>query len=320
MAHLKPPDRPMDNRGQLMLIIGFTLAVAFVALALILNTAIYAENLSTRSETGLDSSPVDVRDETRDGTASLLEYINEYNNTDHTSISDNLDKAVKQYASIAGRRGASNGQILHLSLENFRPGTRLVQTDSGRNLTNRNNTANWTLASGVRARSVTMDIADQSPGTCSVTGSCFRMNATDGSDTWTMAVYENATDMVVEIETMNNDIYTCSPSPDGNTTARINLSEGTVDGQKCKGLQTGVPDPPYDLAFTHGDEAKGTFDMIVNEDSIVSFPDTDRYHPSGSSDSPRVAYAGYATTIRIEQYSENMVYNGTVRVAPGEWP
>ncbi|MEF8915569.1 MAG: hypothetical protein V5A17_13145, partial [Natronomonas sp.] len=44
-------DRPADERGQLLIITALALAIILVGLALVRNSAIYTENLSTRQRT-----------------------------------------------------------------------------------------------------------------------------------------------------------------------------------------------------------------------------------------------------------------------------
>lgn len=322
MADLIGEARSRDDRGQIVLLVGFTLAVLFVALALILNSAIYAENLATRSETGAGDGPISVRNEVQSGTASILDFVNTYNNTAASHVTDNLTATVEDYREVAGRRAAVDGRLLNVSIESIAMGSRLGQTNATRNLTRRDGTANWTLASGVHARSLVFDIEDNrtSSTSCSPGGKCFQLNATSGGDVWRMAVYENSTDMVIEVEGVDGTVATCSPSPDGSTRASIDLAAGTIDGTACPALRTSMPGPPYDLEVVHGDLATGTFEVIVDDDTIAPSPDPDRYFGPTASESPRVTHAAYATEIRITQRSERLVYNGTVRVAPGEWP
>ncbi|QGN07481.1 hypothetical protein Hrd1104_09290 [Halorhabdus sp. CBA1104] len=321
MAHLSGDGQRREGRGQIILLIGFTLAVTFVALALILNSAIYAENLATRSDTAAGGGPIEVRNEAESGVASLLAYVTAHNNTDQSAITDNLTTAIDEYSTLAGRQGAVDGRLSNVAVESVTLGSRLVQPDSGRNLTNRNGTANWTLARGIKARSLVFEVSDNrtTSDSCSPGGECFELTATSGGDVWRMAVYENATDVVVEIEGAGGATTTYSP-PEDSPPVRIDLGAGTVNGHDVPALQANVPAPPYELGIVHGDLATGSFEVIVDDETIAASPDPDRYFEPGSSGSPRVTHAAYATAIRLTQRSERIVYNGTVRVAPGEWP
>lgn len=311
-----------NDRGQIILLIGFVLAVLFVALALILNSAIYAGNIATRSDTGAGDGPISVGNEVQRTVTSLLAYVNAHNNTAASAVTDDLTAAIGDYSDVAGRGAAVDGRLLNVSIDSITMGSRLVQTNATRNLTRRDGTANWTLASDVHARSLVFEVGDNRTTTapCAPGGECFQLRAAAGGDVWQIAVYENATDMVVEVEGADGTASTCSPPPGGSTIATIDLAAGTIDGHTCPALRTGVPPPPYDLEIIHGDLATGTFDVIVDDETIATSPNTSRYFRPGASESPRITHAAYATTARITQRSDRIVYNGTVHVTPGEWP
>ena len=55
------------NRGQLVLLSGLVLATIFVALVLILNSAIYTENLATRNDGVPTTDAIEYRENTRQG-------------------------------------------------------------------------------------------------------------------------------------------------------------------------------------------------------------------------------------------------------------
>jgi hypothetical protein len=322
VVHLIGDRRARDERGQIVLLIGFILAVLFVALALILNSAIYAENLATRSQTAAGDGPIEVRTDVERGTAWSLAYVNAHSRAASGAVTDNLTSAVDDYSGIAGRQATLDGRLMNVSVESIEMGSRLVQANASRNLTSRDGTANWTLASGVQVRSLVFEIEDNRTTTasCSPGGECFQLHATAGGDVWQMAVYENSTDIVVEVVGTDGTTTTCSPPPEGSASASIDLAAGTVDGHPCPAVRTGVPPPPYDLEIAHGDLAIGTFEVIVDDETVATSPDSSRYFGPGSSDSPRVTHAAYATDVRITQRGDRIVYNGTVRVAPGEWP
>lgn len=323
MAHLNVI-RPGEDRGQIILVIGFMLAVSFVALALILNAAIYAENVASRSDTAIDGDPVDVRQETRAATRSILDYVNTHNYTAESTVQDSLRRNIEEYGDFAGRYAAIDSRYRATSVDSITSGSRIVQTEKGRSLTKRNGTVHWILARDTQVRAFEMAVSDNrsTVGGCSPTGDCFRLRITNPAtgDTWQMAVYEDTSDMVVDVEQPGGTTFTCSPPPDGNDTTRIDLAAGTVDGQECAELGHGIPGPPYDIEIRNGNLSTGTYEMIVDNETIANSPDAGRFFGPTSSDSPRVTHAAYSTLLGLDQQTDRVTYNGTIRVAPGELP
>lgn len=70
--------RPDRERGQLVLLSGLLLATSLVALVLILNSAIYTENLATRNDGVPATDAIEYRENARQGAAGAIEHVNRH--------------------------------------------------------------------------------------------------------------------------------------------------------------------------------------------------------------------------------------------------
>lgn len=143
--------RGRDERGQLIVVAALLIAVLFVGLALVLNSAIYAENLASRStsEAGL-CSPSDFQQNLRNEFVELIDRTNaRVETTDHGQLSSTLEADLDEYGGVITRECTQRGSWADFGVEDEQNGTRLRQTNESRDFTDKNGNWNWTLTSGV---------------------------------------------------------------------------------------------------------------------------------------------------------------------------
>lgn len=140
-----------DDRAQLVIVAALVMAVVFVALAIVVNSAIYAENLATR-DAGADSRDVH---ELRSASGLDLQRAVDRANADHPAatepgpIWDHLRSSFDHYSRSARLEGVRHGKVVDLSLSAGTNGSHLRQLDENRNFTAGGENAgepNWTLA------------------------------------------------------------------------------------------------------------------------------------------------------------------------------
>ncbi|MFB6148450.1 MAG: hypothetical protein ABEJ48_02190 [Halobacteriales archaeon] len=296
------------DRGQLILVGGLALAVTFVALALVLNTAIYTENLATRgSDLAGGAAAIEFTDAAVDGIGGAIEPINHNHNDSHETLASNLTTAVDDWSTIAGQHAAFSGRSANVSVAAITNGTRIEQTNRSREFTNASKDAtDWTLVEDVEhTREFRMNVSDDKLETDGP--DAFNVTVTDGTTTWWFNVTEDA----VFID--NGTITECSTT---GSSAWINVTAGQVNGTECSAMRfaEGIS-TPYRIEFKNGNNAEGTYTLIVDNSSLAPSPTGD-YETSGGS--PFAEHAIYSTTIRVTVVTDQLRYASNRTVAPGE--
>lgn len=134
-----------SSRGQLLIIIGLLLATVFIALAVVVNSGIYTENLATRENTDPEAIAIEQASLDR----GILETVNEANanvetNT-YTDLMAEFDANLAVYNSSLEAEYGSDGRYLQVNRTDAKQGVRLRQTNESRNMTSKHGDWNWTL-------------------------------------------------------------------------------------------------------------------------------------------------------------------------------
>lgn len=300
------------GRGQILLVAALALGVTFVALALILNSAIFTENLASRGQTTGGEDVVEYRDDLRRGVGTVVTAENE-NATDsdsHSDVRNRVRRAIGDVNGVVTRHRARIGVTTNVSWTSGTDGTRIFQSNETRNFTNVDGDATWTAVESVDAtRAFELNVSRSVlSSSCTLLTDCFNVSVTDGSSYWNVSMKETASGVEVNIEGGGS----CGPIDEDFVT--VDLTAGTVNGTNCPDLSWG--DAPtssgYDIVFNNGDETAGTYSLVVR-DTTVSATDYD----SGAGD-PSITDALYAVTVAVDYESPDVTVDTTLRVAPGE--
>lgn len=314
-----------NERAQLLLVAGFVLAVTFVALALILNSAIFTENLATRGESVGGSGPIEVQDEVGDGVGELLEYVNAHNNTAREYPVSNLSSALDRYSNFSGRHYGDSGELVVTDYHDVTNGTRIIHSDRTASFTNRTGYADWTpveSSNQIRAFGFNVsrtDLPDVSQ--CPSSSSCFRANVTNAASPtseWGVALSQNSTHIIVQSYTDSGLLGSCSVEAE---TANVNVSSARVGNRTCQSLRfaQGVSSP-YNLTFENGNVISGRYSLVASNESIVTLETGAGgvFDPPDSSTSPRATYAVYSVDVDVLYITDRTEFESILRVAPGE--
>lgn len=305
MAHLR------RGRGQILVLSAFALGVLFVALALILNAAIFTENLASRGDTTGGDEVVQLRDDLRRGVATVLTHENRLLD-DHDLVNESVTVSVAELDDALRTSNARRGAASVVSLESTTNGTLVNQTNASRNFSDGNGTADWTIAENVeRTRAFELAInRSLLDGSCSLPDGCFAVNVTNGNAYWRLSANATGADRVNV--TIDNGTSTDTCTANGSTVA-VDVTAGTVGGVTCPALSFDeVPAGSYDLAVENGDDAGGTYSLVVDNASLATSP------PPHFGDGPSVTAALYDATLAYEYHTSRLAYESTLRVAPGE--
>lgn len=313
------------SRGQILLVTAFALAVAFVGLAIILNSVIFTENLATRSETTTTSEALGHARSVETGTEAVIAYVNEYNTSgadDYGPVERNLTNGVENISEVEARHQLVDGQVTNDTLLlPYYNGTWVKQTDRSRQFTNRKGAAKWSVmntTTGGGARSfkmflnVTVLPASLSDG--------LRVTADDGAgNTWELEV----SDSDVRYVDSDGNTNTCSYAA-GSDAAVVNVSAGTVDNATCAGLDFGRDlERINNVTFHDGDKAEGTYQLLLNKSRKSSVPPSGVVDAAGedydtTGGDPFTEPAVYGAKVRVEYQRRGLTYETVVEAVPGD--
>ncbi|MFW6003342.1 MAG: DUF7261 family protein [Halanaeroarchaeum sp.] len=290
------------SRGQVILVAALGIAVTLVALALITNTAIYTENLATRSTVnGQDA--IAFEQSMEEGAGGLLALANRYNATDHSTIRTQFESDVSNVSAATELESVRHGDLGTVRVVSTTSGSQISQNES-RNFTDTNASAEWTLATDVSQTrrfemNVTRDDLDATDP--------FTVNVSNGSAHWTAEIGTDGSNITVANET---DVV-CSVDA---ATAVIDLTEGTVAGDTCDGLgSVSSVDGPYDVTFENGDDGYGRYVLFV--DRTPDEIDSGLY-----GETPAIDDAIYDATVHVAIEQPDLRYETNVTVAPEASP
>lgn len=309
-----------DERGQLLLISAIGLSVLLVALAVVLNTALYTGSLAARdTEIGEGRSVQRLQHSVAENVAAIFRRVNEDSDTSHAALAANFSSDVASWSALLDRMYVTSGATVTVSVANTRNGTRIVQHNASRNFTNASAAANWTVAESVTGiRDVRMNVtgeelADIGGGRCTPSDKCYRMEIENGSADWRLFVYasDNGSDISIEVVNASGASATCTTSA---APVWINVTAGTVAGSECSALAFGdgdLPSGPVDVTFHNGDRIAGSYSLVVDRE-LASEPDFD---PDGS---PSLRPVLYSANVQFWYRSADISYRTAVRVPGGD--
>lgn len=308
-----------EARGQVIVVVALLLAVVFVALAVILNSAIYAENLSTR-ETADSIEASGAVSEAADDVEAAIRRVNADADRSHEVLGTNLTAIVDARANASTDRHAVRGAAYSLSLVGTTNGTQIRQNTS-RAFTNETGSGSWNLtedAENVRdfRLNVSRDTLEETNESGLGADDPFYVYAHNGSGEWRAYVYrdDETGDVNVTVEADGEIQRTCRVADV--ETARIDLTAGTLEGTPCEtlALSEWKEDEWEAVGYRNVDAGEenvtGTYGLVVRDATI---PDGYAEAP----DSPFTADAIYDAEIEVAYVRSDITHNRTVRVVPG---
>lgn len=336
------------SRGQLILVGALGLAVTLVLLALVLNSAIYTENLASRNLDS-DGDAIDTQKSVTDGLGGLMDAVNDPSTpTGYSTLEDEYMAGVGTWNVEQSRLAALDARSVRVSNasggNSISRGVRVVDANASSTLTPRNGTTeftgadDWVVASDVRVRSFRLNISDGlatendgdvrdelDDGTWTE-GSFLYVDIDDGDgNEWRLAVYDDGSDFKLGVYDGATGTYSTCAAPSAATSIRIDVGRGTVNNVPCEALST-VADQAgaYTVRFANGEQAEGTYELTADR-LIESETTTDGafggevdrlnfgVHCSGDSSSDESTYwaasAGEYPTVTPALYSSEATVN-----------
>lgn len=317
MADVDPRREHVGDRGQLILVTALAIAVAMVAMVLLLNTVIYAENLATRGADVGGQDAIEYRGTVVRGVGGTIDAENRQDYESHDAARENVSAAIDRIDFMLARHHLRRGELVEISNVTTTDGTIVRHPTDTDNFSSAGGASNWLLTGpvpGVRGFVMTVDRDDVSA--VGIPGS-FRVILSDGTNTWAAYVYDDGTAVTIETKNATEG----SPSPACTATGAnvtIDFTRGLVDGEPCPGLDfaRGLVGS-YSVTFDNAEAAGGTYEMTLQvSPSDAAFPNGNYNSPGG--DAPYYAYAVYDATLDVRFRADGLRFTDEIRIAPGE--
>ena len=312
------------DRGQLLLVGALALAVLFVALALLLNTAIYTGTLATRDAGGDATPAIEYVSASRSAGADAIRSVNRRNDTSTTDLRRAFVATTGRWDDLASHHRAVVGDAADVSVATVTNGTRIQQDDAGRNFTSNTTASDWTVVEGsgvvaVRSMRFTVDNStltsiDDAGNATAETVFHVVVDSTTGT-TRTAYIYHNTSSGNAEV--LVDDGGTETACPVGSVTDGtfvVDVSNASLGGASCRDLGT-LDDAEGDVSVEYGDgtAAGGTYTMVVEGHPTDGGVTLSELNPSGS---PYWTDAIYSANLTVTYRTEELDYEATVEVVP----
>lgn len=261
------------GRGQLILVAAVGIAALLLTLSLLLNAAVYTENLATRaSHAEAAGGAVDHSVAAEGAVSDLLTRSNAEGWT-----YDEFYRNVSTWNALAARGSAADGVTTSVTVSGTNA-TRVLQTDVTRNLTNAAAEERWTLLNGVESvedwqfeldRSSLVFPSETTNASDLVNASAFTVEFTAAAETWRLFVFQDGTDRVaVAVDDGTDPLSTtCTATADADGTVALDLTGASLGGVDCPALASLRSQlesaGPYDVTFDEGGNAVGTYELWV---------------------------------------------------------
>lgn len=303
------------SRGQIILIAALGIAVTLVALAMITNTAIYTENLATRS-TVSGQEAVAFQQSMESGTSGLLALANRYNATDHSTIRNQFETDIETLRNGTEIASASFGGLSTVSVIETTNGSRIAQNESG-NFTDAHGSENWTLATDVeQTRRFQMNVTV----TSLTETDPFTVNVTTDTDVWTAEITKN--ESAVDVSISNGTTTTCTVETNETDSIVVDLSEGRIGDSQCEfPVFTSDLSGPYNVTLENGSHAEGRYVLFVDQEpTAIEGGLADDPYSDPADGGPSIHHAVYDATLRVSVQQPDLTYETNVTIAPTESP
>lgn len=302
-----------DGRGQLLLVAALGLAVAFVALALVLNAVVFTENLATQNH-GRSDDAVGFQNAVQNGLGGYLSEVNEHNNSDYEELNDVLETGVGHWDSNTALLSAADGRVTNATVTDVENGTQVLQSEE-RAFTNESGAGDWTLAPGVEQTRRFKMVVSQNDS-----ANPFRVVVSNATTSWTVQVADNGSN--TDVQVFENGTQVASRTY-ASETVELDVTQGTINGTEVADWRfaNGVG-PPYDIAYENGDTASGRYVFVVDRPRVEMLDDLpqDTYFSRTSGDYPTTAPALYRANVSVSVVRSKLTYETLVPLAPGSPP
>jgi len=238
----------VDDRGQLLIVGALTFAVMLVALAVLLNAAIYTGTVATRDAGTGSGEAIEYQGETTAMASDTMASLNARENASYADLRINFTTSVDAWSRAASTHASA--ALADAEVETLGDPTRgtKIQQDGERNFTSAGEAANWTVANDTTARAFRMNVSQSSLATpnditeellTDSSPSYFHAEFDDGSSVYRVQLRgtDDPDDSIVRVlDGAGNQLGDdCRVTPDDGRLL-VDLTDASVDGGYCPAL------------------------------------------------------------------------------------
>lgn len=320
--------------GQLFVVGALVIATLLVVLALFLNSGIYSENLAARNaDPGVDGA-VEYRSTAVEtvGTSIYLEATRNPGNSTYASVTANHSADIEAFSNGSRLYSAYRSELRATEQVDQDNGTYVAQNTTGE-FTNETGTVAWTLVDRTdRTRNFTLrvddDLDDVDPGDVTTQDTFHVVFDPASGGAYEVYIHDNSsgaeTVTVYDSGTLTGSCTTTSTDDP----VEVDITGRSIEETDCSTTLdfVGTLSDPYEISFADGDEAEGRYGLVVD----ASYTDTTGADPAFNQTTTVPNYAApgtgvpwrsravYSSNVSLTYRSNQVSYNETVQVAPGE--
>lgn len=291
-----------------MLVTALTIGVIALALILLLNSAIYTQNVASRDLAADENVALTEANTFIEASERLFHEENAQNYSSQTAVVSAYEEGTNRLEMYQRAHELTEATYTGADRLDVSGGYELRQDANGDFISN-NNEGDWQIANTSRGlRNTTITVTDLASVTFPENQS-FHINLTDGGTTWGLYVINQSGDYNVSTRT-DGDSFTHVKNDTLPVT--INLTNTSIGSKEYPELEywKNVAQP-YDIEIGNGANATGSYSMIVNtsnKPTSFNINTTDPYR------NPVV----YSVNGTFAYQSPALNYTRDFRIAPGE--
>jgi|GEM_PF-440305 len=300
----------------MILVGGVALALVFVALGVLLNSAAFTGTEAARDDTADPREALSVRDDVVDGLEGALFYANYFDYRSREALSRTLGNDVSLWDRSLANSSAERRTLAGVNVTRVTNGTQIYQ-DSVRNFTDGDNeNRDWELATGVAGvRRFTVNVSNSSLHDGTNSSKAFHIRFRNSSDTVVheLEFYKPGNETV----SLNWDAGSSSGTCDtGEKWAVVDVSAGDVAGANCPAFPApGDVSGPYSIRYVNPENVNGTYNLVV--DGSVDESD---FNDQVVQPPPYQVPAIYNAFVEIDHRTATLAYAANVTLAPETTP
>lgn len=296
------------DRGQILVVGAFAIALLIVALAVVLNGAAFTENLATDGDGGAAQDALRFERDAKAGVAGTMVTVNRKGNAKN-DLEPALTEAVEDWEALTNAEASTRGMVVEVEVASGSAsyGSRIAQANDSRQFTDANGTANWTVVDGTEKIALFEMALNRSALANETDADQFTVTATNGTTDWSATFVDNGSAIVATVDGPSGT-ETCTVATNATV---VDFVDGRIGNQTCSGLAIASQlDGPYTIGFEDATEATGTFELVV--DKVIS-PDA-RFGAGG----PTLTDAIWEVSVRISYDSARISYQTLFTVTVGD--
>jgi hypothetical protein len=301
----------------MILVGGVALALVFVALGVLLNSAAFSGAEAARAGALDAEDALSIRDDAVEGIGGALYYVNNDSwESGYPGLSDAIESETRVWSDTVANMSASHRTLTNVTVSGTTKGTQIYQHQTG-NFESADGDSTWTLAPDVNGARQFGIRVDGTTGLTTGPTDAFRV-VFDNGNTAELSIYESSGTVTVDWATPDAS-GTCDT---GETSVSVAVTAGKILDGSCTSSSSfpAFPDlsGSYNIRYENASRINGGYTLIVDEP--VEAARTSGNYNVYENAQPHAVAAFYDATVRVQYAGATLTYEGTAPVRPQSPP